>query len=63
MKIRNISKGPRGLHTVGGTVMLAPGQEIEAEMSDAEHTMAYLTGWFDMPAPEAKEQAVGKKGS
>lgn len=63
MKIKNISKGSRGLHAVHGTVMLAPGQEIEAEMSEAEHTMAYLTGWFNMPTPEGEERAAGKKGS
>jgi hypothetical protein len=65
MKIRNVSRGPRGLNTVDGSVLLHPGQEVEAEMNEAEHQVAYGTGWFEMPAPEgetspAKERA-GKK--
>lgn len=62
MKIRNISRGPRGLHTVDGSVLLDPGQEIEAELSEAEHQAACGTGWFEMPAP-GDEEKVGKKGA
>jgi len=62
MKIRNICKGPRGLHTLNGSVLLDPGQEVETELSEAEHAVAYGTGWFEMPAPEGREK-VGRQGS
>ena len=52
MKIRNIAPGARGLHTTTGTHLLEPGQEIEAEMTPAEHASSHRTGWFDMPAPD-----------
>ena len=53
MKVTNTQKGPRGLNTVGGPVLIEPGQTFEVEMTAAEHKIAAGTGWFDMPEPEA----------
>lgn len=35
-KFKNISNGPRGLHTVGGLVIVESGQEIDAELAKDE---------------------------
>lgn len=36
MRVTNIAKGPRGIHTLAGTVYLDPGQTGDYEMADAE---------------------------
>lgn len=53
MKVTNTQKGPRGLNTVGGPVLIEPGQTVEVELSGVEHQIAADTGWFDMPEPTA----------
>lgn len=58
MKITNIQKGPRGVNTLAGTVLIEPGQTVEAELSAAEHKVAKATGWFDF---EGKPRAEPKK--
>jgi len=60
MKITNTQKGPRGLNTVGGPVLIEPGQSIEVELSGAEHQIAAGTGWFDMPEPTAAPEPANE---
>lgn len=73
MKITNISKGPRGVNTASGPVLIETGQTIDAELSEAELKVAKKTEWFefgnavatkktdpaDKPAFEAKHKGRG----
>lgn len=54
MKVTNISEGPRGLHTVSGTILTEPQQTVDVEMTDGEHASAYRSGWFDIPKPTSE---------
>lgn len=56
MKITNIAPGPRGIHTLAGSVVLNPGQTIEADLSDAELKGSKETGWFEFGKGAAKKQ-------
>lgn len=56
MKITNIAKGPRGIHTLAGSVVINPGQSIEADLSDAELKGSKETGWFEIGKGAAKKQ-------
>lgn len=47
MKITNIEKGPRGVNTVNGPVLIEPGQTVDVELSDVELKVAKATGWFE----------------
>lgn len=64
MKITNISPGPRGIHTLAGSVILNPGQTIEADLSEVEHEGSKETGWFsfDGKADPLDHDGDGKKG-
>ena len=54
MKVTNISKGPRGINTVSGAVLIEAGETIEAEVSEAELKVAASTGWFDLSGEAAQ---------
>jgi hypothetical protein len=57
MKITNTSKGPRGINTKAGQIMLEPGQTVDdVELADAEAKIAKATGWFDFSG-KAKAEA------
>lgn len=47
MKVTNISKGPRGLNTKIGPVLVEPGQTVDVEMEDAEIKVSKATEWFE----------------
>lgn len=51
MKITNTEPGLRGVNTTTGHRWIEPKQTIEADLSPAEHAIAYATGWFEMPEP------------
>jgi hypothetical protein len=55
MKITNIEKGPRGVNTKEGPVLVDPGHSIEADLSDAELKVAKATGWFEFGKGSAKK--------
>ncbi len=55
IKVRNIAPGPRGLNTADGPVMLAPGQEGEVNLSEAELKSSKATGWFIFEGQSKKE--------
>lgn len=59
MKITNIAPGPRGIHTLAGSVVLNPGQTIDADLSDAELKGSKETGWFEIGKGAAKEEPAG----
>ncbi len=48
MKITNADKGPRGVNTIDGLVMLDPGQSVEVDLSEGEAKAAERTGWFEI---------------
>ena len=60
MKITNISKGPRGLNTKDGSILVEPGQTVDVDLSEAEAKIAKATEWFEFGGREAK--ADEKKG-
>lgn len=47
MKITNTQKGPRGLNTKTGPVLVDPGETVDVEMIDDELKVSKATGWFD----------------
>lgn len=65
MRITNVSRGPRGVNTMAGLLMLAPGEAAEAEVSDAEAAIASGTGWFEIvgddPAGEKPKRGRPRK--
>ncbi|UXT40935.1 hypothetical protein FY137_06895 [Agrobacterium tumefaciens] len=46
MKVTNISKGPRGLNSTKGPVLVEPGESVEIEINEAELEVSNGTGWF-----------------
>lgn len=46
MKVTNISKGPRGLNSTVGPVLVEPGDSVEIEINEAELKVSEGTGWF-----------------
>lgn len=54
MKITNIEKGPRGLNTKDGAILVDPGQTVDVEMSEAEAKIAKATGWFEFGKAKAE---------
>lgn len=61
MKITNVEKGPRGLNTKDGPILVEPGQSVDVDLSEAEAKIAKATGWFDFGKADAKP-ADEKKG-
>lgn len=59
-KITNVSKGPRGIHTEDGFVVLAPGESQDLKLSKAELKAAEEGDWFHVgDLPKAKADAAG----
>ncbi|RUX08221.1 MAG: hypothetical protein EOS71_00520 [Mesorhizobium sp.] len=59
MKITNTQKGPRGVNTLEGAVLVDPGQTVEVKLSDAELKVAKATGWFSFDGKAAKDELGG----
>lgn len=58
-KITNVSKGPRGIHTDDGLVVLAPGESQDLKLSKAELKAAEEGDWFHVgELPKAKADAA-----
>lgn len=55
MKVTNISKGPRGLNTKNGPVLIEVGETVDVEMSDDEAKVSKATGWFEFGNKAASE--------
>lgn len=55
MKVTNIDKGPRGLNTNTGPLILGPSESADVEMTFAEKAVSEATGWFNFevaPKPD-----------
>jgi len=52
MKVTNLEKGPRGINTTSGAVLVEVGETVEVEVSEAELKVAQATGWFDFSEVE-----------
>ncbi|OJF97584.1 hypothetical protein [Pararhizobium antarcticum] len=48
MKITNTQKGPRGVNTVSGPVLIEPGQTVEVDVLLREKPHIEATGWFSI---------------
>lgn len=48
MKVTNTQKGPRGLNTKDGLVLVEPGETVDVELEAAERKVAEGTGWFEL---------------
>jgi hypothetical protein len=53
-KLKNISNGPRGLHTTKGLVMVEAGQEVDVELAKGEEP---VKDWFAAPGSKAAKEA------
>jgi hypothetical protein len=61
--ITNVSKGPRGVNSESGPVLIEPGQTVEVELTEAEAKIAKATEWFKFgKAGPLDHDADGKKG-
>lgn len=47
MQVTNTQKGPRGINTAQGPVLIEPGQTVDVEVSEAELKVARASGWFE----------------
>lgn len=58
--VKNIAKGPRGLHATGILKFLDAGEERDLNLSDVERAGALSTGYFEISGGEApdREQAI-----
>jgi hypothetical protein len=62
MKFTNTKKGPRGLNTKTGTVLVEPGQAVDVEVYERELPVIKNTGWFVIGQSETKvEKAAAEK--
>lgn len=49
MKVTNVSKGPRGINTTAGPVLIEPGEtRDDLEIVEQEFEVAKATGWFEI---------------
>lgn len=61
MKITNTQAGPRGFYalnearTGSNSIVLAPGETAEVEMSEGDLRASRATGWFQIEEPEEVE--------
>lgn len=46
MKVTNTQKGPRGINTVSGPVLVDPDQTVEVEVYEREREHIEAAGWF-----------------
>lgn len=46
--VKNVARGPRGIHTLTGIHYLDPGQEVSVEMSDGDRDSATSSGYFEI---------------
>ncbi|WP_377838712.1 hypothetical protein [Bosea sp. UC22_33] len=58
LTITNTQKGPRGVNTVSGPVLLDPKQTIEVEVYEREKQHIDATGWFDVDGSYAENPAL-----
>ncbi len=56
MKVTNISKGPRGINTLKGAVLVEVGETVEVEVNEAEMAVAEAAGWFDLSGEAEKAE-------
>lgn len=56
MKVTNISKGPRGLNTKDGPVLVEPDQTVDVDISEDELKVSKATGWFEFGAKAADDK-------
>ena len=55
MKVTNIDKGPRGLNTKAGPVLVEPGQSVDVEMTAEELKVSRGTAWFEFEGKAATD--------
>ena len=53
--VKNVSKGPRGIHSTTGIKLLDPREERDIDLSDAEYRGALSTGYFRITGGPAQE--------
>ncbi|KNY36091.1 hypothetical protein [Agrobacterium sp. SUL3] len=53
MKATNISKGPRGLNSTNGPILVEPGESVEIDLNEVELKVSKGTGWFEFEGEAA----------
>jgi hypothetical protein len=64
-KITNTASGSRGVHTVGGLLMVEPGQTVEVELADNEELYEGLVegaGGFDSMTKAELRAVLDERG-
>lgn len=62
MQITNTQKGPRGLNTKAGSILIEPGESVDVELEAAELKVAKSTDWFSFGKDALDHDNDGKKG-
>lgn len=59
MKLKNVTKGPKGVNTTTGTRIVAAGETADVVLSAEEKKVVQGTGWFQ-PVKEATPKSGPK---
>lgn len=63
VSVKNISTGPRGVHSTTGEVTIEAGRTVDVELSDAERKSAEGTGYFEFDGESAASEPSLLDGS
>lgn len=58
MKVTNTQKGPRGVNTVNGPVLIEPGEAVEVEIFAREQAHIEASAWFEIDGDYADDPVV-----
>lgn len=60
MILKNITDGPKVVNSLSGPITIPAGAEKNVDLSEAEHTVSMLMGWFEEVDAEPKAKRSGK---
>lgn len=58
MKVTNAQKGPRGINTVNGPVLIEPGETVEVDIFAREQAHIEASQWFEIDGEYADDPFV-----
>lgn len=59
MKVTNTQKGPRGVNTVNGPVLIEPGEAVEVDIFAREQAHIEASQWFEIDGDYTDDPIVG----
>lgn len=66
MKFTNTQRGPRGINTTLGSVLVGPGQSVEVDVYQREQQHIEAAGWFEVEgdySPDPENSVAGASTS